>query len=61
MAGRSSTMIVTNTPAKDLVNTNFAYVSPADFRNFLVPGSRLAFALIADSFVLSVAYPFAAA
>ncbi|CAA3019895.1 vesicle-fusing ATPase [Olea europaea subsp. europaea] len=55
MAGRSSTMIVTNTPAKDLVNTNFAYVSPADFRNFLVPGSRLAFALIADSFVLSVA------
>lgn len=61
MAGRSSTMFVTNTPAKDLVNTNFAYVSPADFRNFLVPGSRLAFALIADSFVLSVAYPFAAA
>ncbi|CAI9785049.1 unnamed protein product [Fraxinus pennsylvanica] len=55
MAGRSSTMIVTNTPSKDLVNTNFAYVSPADFRNFLVPGSKLAFALISDSFVLSVA------
>ncbi|CAA2987388.1 vesicle-fusing ATPase [Olea europaea subsp. europaea] len=54
MAGRSSTMIVTNTPAKDLVNTNFAFVSPSDYRNFVVPGSKLAFALIADSFVLSV-------
>lgn len=60
MAGRSSgfgsktTMIVTNTPAKDLVYTNFAYCSPSDLRSFSVAGSKLAFALIADSFVLSV-------
>ncbi|KAL2472825.1 Vesicle-fusing ATPase [Forsythia ovata] len=60
MARRSPTMIVTSTPAKDLVYTNFAYVSPSDFRNFLVSGSKLAFALIGDAFVLSVTYPFAA-
>ncbi|KAL2472665.1 Vesicle-fusing ATPase [Forsythia ovata] len=53
MARRSPTMIVTSTPAKDLVYTNFAYVSPSDFRNFLVSGSKLAFALIGDAFVLS--------
>ncbi|EYU26385.1 hypothetical protein MIMGU_mgv1a002228mg [Erythranthe guttata] len=51
MAGRSPTMIVTNTPAKDLAYTNFAYCSPSDLRNFLVPGSRLAFALIGDVFI----------
>lgn len=51
-------MIVTNTPAKDLAYTNFAYCSPTDFRNFLVTGSRLAYALIGDVFVLSIAYPF---
>jgi vesicle-fusing ATPase len=39
MAGRSSgfgsktTMIVTNTPAKDLAYTNFAYCSPSDLRS----------------------------
>ncbi|KAI3466115.1 hypothetical protein Pfo_022778 [Paulownia fortunei] len=55
MAGRSAAMIVTNTPAKDLAYTNFAYCSPSDLRNFLVPGSRLAFALIGDVFVLSIA------
>ncbi|KAL7143325.1 hypothetical protein ABFS83_08G184400 [Erythranthe nasuta] len=54
MAGRSPTMIVTNTPAKDLAYTNFAYCSPSDLRNFLVPGSRLAFALIGDVFVLCI-------
>ncbi|KAL8505872.1 hypothetical protein ACS0TY_016917 [Phlomoides rotata] len=58
MAGRSPAMIVTNTPAKDLAYTNFAYCSPSDLRNFLVPGSRLAYALIGDAFVLTIAYPF---
>ncbi|OIS99042.1 vesicle-fusing atpase [Nicotiana attenuata] len=62
MAGRfgsgASTMIVTNTPAKDLAYTNCAYCSPADLRNFLVPGSKLAYGLIADAFVLTLAYPF---
>ncbi|XP_073142368.1 vesicle-fusing ATPase [Henckelia pumila] len=48
------TMIVTNTPGKDLAYTNLAYCSPTDLRNFLVPGSRLAFALIGDVFVLTV-------
>lgn len=51
-------MIVTNTPAKDLAYTNFAYVSPGDFRNFVVDGSSKAYALIGDVFVLSIAYPF---
>ncbi|KZV25178.1 vesicle-fusing ATPase [Dorcoceras hygrometricum] len=51
-------MIVTNTPGKDLAYTNLAYCSPSDLRNFLVPGSRLAYALIGDVFVLTVAYPF---
>ncbi|XP_047311243.1 vesicle-fusing ATPase [Impatiens glandulifera] len=57
MAGRSgssATMIVTNTPAKDLAYTNCAYCSPSDFRNFLVSGTKLAFALVADAFVLSI-------
>ncbi|KAG6385450.1 hypothetical protein SASPL_154285 [Salvia splendens] len=51
MAGRSPTMIVTNTPAKDLAYTNFAYCSPADLRNFVVPGSGNAYALIGDVFI----------
>ncbi|VFQ69081.1 unnamed protein product [Cuscuta campestris] len=51
-------MIVTNTPAKDLAYTNLAYCSPADLRNFVVPGSNLAYALVANAFVLSVSYPF---
>ncbi|KAF5960214.1 hypothetical protein HYC85_001423 [Camellia sinensis] len=59
MAGRSgfgstATMIVTNTPAKDLAYTNFAYCSPSDLRSFSVSGPKLAFALVGDSFVLSV-------
>nr|GMD40462.1 vesicle-fusing ATPase [Ipomoea batatas]GMD43711.1 vesicle-fusing ATPase [Ipomoea batatas] len=57
MAGwSSSTMIVTNTPAKDLAYTNFAYCSPADLRNFVVPGSKLAYALVADAYVLSICH-----
>lgn len=55
---RPTTMIVTNTPAKDLAYTNCAYCSPTDLRNFLVPGSKFAYALIADAFVLTLAYPF---
>ncbi|XP_059662642.1 vesicle-fusing ATPase-like [Cornus florida] len=59
MAARSgfgpTTMIVTNTPAKDLAYTNFAYCSPTDFRNFSVAGSKLCFALVGDTFVLSLA------
>ncbi|RAL52485.1 hypothetical protein DM860_007342 [Cuscuta australis] len=47
-------MIVTNTPAKDLAYTNLAYCSPADLRNFVVPGSNFAYALVANAFVLSV-------
>nr|GME04228.1 vesicle-fusing ATPase [Ipomoea batatas] len=46
-------MIVTNTPAKDLAYTNFAYCSPADLRDFVVPGSKMAYALVADAYVLS--------
>lgn len=56
--GAASTMIVTNTPAKDLAYTNCAYCSPTDLRNFLVPGSKFAYALVADAFVLTIAYPF---
>uniref|UniRef100_A0A5B6Z5H3 Vesicle-fusing ATPase n=1 Tax=Davidia involucrata TaxID=16924 RepID=A0A5B6Z5H3_DAVIN len=58
MAGRSgfgsTTMIVTNTPARDLVYTNFAYCSPSDLRNFSIPGSKLFLALVGDAFVLSL-------
>ncbi|XAR68334.1 Vesicle-fusing ATPase [Bertholletia excelsa] len=60
MAGRSGfgsgmTMIVTNTPARDLAWTNLAYCSPSDLRSFVVPGSKLALALLGDVFVLSLA------
>ncbi|XP_021726132.1 vesicle-fusing ATPase-like [Chenopodium quinoa] len=50
----NDTMIVTNTPAKELVNTNFVYCSLADLRRFSSPVSRLVFALVGDSWVLSV-------
>ncbi|KAL6184996.1 hypothetical protein ACLB2K_041131 [Fragaria x ananassa] len=49
-----ATMIVTNTPAPDLVLTNLAYFSPLDLRTFAIPGTKLNLALIADAFVLSV-------
>lgn len=48
-------MIVTNTPAKDLAYTNCAYCSPSDVRQFVVPGSNIALALVGDVFVLSIA------
>ncbi|KAL8205496.1 hypothetical protein R6Q57_009047 [Mikania cordata] len=57
-SGSPTTMIVTNTPAKDLAYTNCAYCSPSDLRQFAVPGSNLALALVGDVFVLSIAYPF---
>ncbi|KAF5780898.1 putative vesicle-fusing ATPase [Helianthus annuus] len=46
-----SSMIVTNTPAKDLAYTNYAYCSPSDIRQFTVPGSNLALALVHDAFI----------
>ncbi|XP_058211082.1 vesicle-fusing ATPase-like [Rhododendron vialii] len=51
--GAATTMIVTNTPGKDLAYTNLAYCSHSDLRSFLVAGSHLAFAQI-DAFVLSL-------
>ena len=51
-------MIVTNTPARDLAYTNFAYCSPSDLRKFAVHGSNLALASVGDSYVLSISYPF---
>ncbi|KAI3667034.1 hypothetical protein L6452_42076 [Arctium lappa] len=45
-------MIVTNTPTKDLAYTNCAYCSPSDVRQFVVPGSNIALALVGDVFVL---------
>nr|XP_011463563.1 PREDICTED: vesicle-fusing ATPase-like [Fragaria vesca subsp. vesca] len=53
-----ATMIVTNTPAPDLALTNLAYCSPLDLQTFTIPGTKLNLALIADSFVFSVSYPF---
>lgn len=47
-------MIVTNTPARDLVSTNFVYCSLVDLRRLAAPGSRLVFAYVGDSWVLSV-------
>ncbi|EPS63732.1 n-ethylmaleimide sensitive fusion protein, partial [Genlisea aurea] len=47
-------MIVTNTPGKDLAYTNFAYCSPSDLRNFILPRTRIAYVSIGDVFVLSV-------
>ncbi|PSS05596.1 Vesicle-fusing ATPase [Actinidia chinensis var. chinensis] len=52
--GSKPRMIVTNTPSKDLAYTNFAYCSPSDLRSFSVSGSKLAFALLDDAFVLSL-------
>ncbi|GMY37369.1 vesicle-fusing ATPase-like [Fagus crenata] len=51
-------MIVTNTPAPDLALTNLAYCSHADLHGFSIPGTKFFLASIADSFVLSVSYPF---
>lgn len=51
-------MIVTNTPAPDLALTNLAYCSASDLQNYAVPGTKLFLALVGDSFVLSLSYPF---
>lgn len=62
MAGRSghdsSSMIVTNTPARDLVYTNLGYCSTSDLRKFAVHGSNLGLASLGDSCVLTISYPF---
>lgn len=65
MAGRfgfssssQPTMKVTSTPSTELALTNLAYVSSSDLPNFAVPGSKLFLALIGNSFVLSLRYPF---
>ncbi|KAL6561821.1 hypothetical protein OROMI_017422 [Orobanche minor] len=55
MANRSTAMIVTNIPAKDLAYTNFAYCSRSDLQTFFVPGSRLGYASIGDVLVLTIA------
>ena len=49
----SNPMIVTNTPAADLILTNLAYCSHADLYGFAILGTKLYLASIADSFVLS--------
>ena len=49
----SDPMIVTNTPAADLILTNLAYCSHADLHGFAILGTKLYLASIADSFVLS--------
>ncbi|KAL6520639.1 hypothetical protein OROMI_032199 [Orobanche minor] len=48
MAGSSSTLIVTKSPAKDLAYTNFAYCAPGDLQNFIIPESNNAYAFIGD-------------
>lgn len=53
-ASANINMIVTNTPAADLALTNFAYCASSEISKFAVPGTGLALALIADSFVLSL-------
>lgn len=61
MAGRSMqgplTMFVTNTPGRDLASTNCAYCSLSDIRNFIIPGSRFAYAQFGD-IILCIEYPF---
>ncbi|KAK9674096.1 hypothetical protein RND81_12G211100 [Saponaria officinalis] len=51
----NDTMIVTNTPGKNLVYTNFAYCSSADLRRFAVPELRFVYAIVGDACVLSIA------
>ncbi|KAL3740109.1 hypothetical protein ACJRO7_021398 [Eucalyptus globulus] len=51
-------MIVTKSPAVDLALTNLAYCCPSDLHHFAVPRTRLSLVSVADSFVLSVSYPF---
>lgn len=50
-------MVVVSTPSQDLALTNLAYCSFGDLRRFTLPGTKLAFALVGDSFVLSLRYP----
>ncbi|GMH24285.1 hypothetical protein Nepgr_026128 [Nepenthes gracilis] len=54
-SNESTTMLVTNTPDRDLVYTNFAYCSSADLRLFAVPGWKNFYASFGDLAVLSLA------
>ncbi|KAJ6852830.1 vesicle-fusing ATPase-like [Iris pallida] len=54
----SSNMIVVITPGQELALTNLAYVSAADLRKFAASGSTAYYALVGDSVVLSLRYPF---
>ncbi|GAB4846421.1 hypothetical protein Ancab_025426 [Ancistrocladus abbreviatus] len=51
----SMSMIVKNTPDRNLVFTNLAYCSAADLRKFAVPGSNKIYASFGDQCVLCVA------
>uniref|UniRef100_A0A7N0T661 Vesicle-fusing ATPase n=1 Tax=Kalanchoe fedtschenkoi TaxID=63787 RepID=A0A7N0T661_KALFE len=54
-SGRSEmTMVVTNTPARDLAYSNHAYCSPSDAKKFLLRGSDIALASVGDAFVLTI-------
>ncbi|KAF7803450.1 vesicle-fusing ATPase [Senna tora] len=54
-----TSLIVTNTPSQDLALTNLAFCSSSDLQNFAVAGSHNTFlALVGDTFVFSLAYPF---
>ncbi|OAY82158.1 Vesicle-fusing ATPase [Ananas comosus] len=57
-AAAVASMIVTSTPSQELALTNFAYCSPADLRRFAVSGSKHVLAMVGDSFVLTLRYPF---
>ncbi|XP_078427613.1 AAA-type ATPase family protein [Wolffia australiana] len=56
--GSGSSMIVVNTPSQDLALTNFAFCSTNDFRSLSTRGTGLVFAIVGDSVVLSLRYPF---
>ncbi|MCL7037787.1 hypothetical protein MKW94_026521 [Papaver nudicaule] len=50
----NTNMIVTSTPTSDLALTNFAFCASSDISKFIVPGTDLALALVANSSVLSL-------
>lgn len=55
--GDVPTMVVVSTPSQDLALTNLAYCSFGDLRRFILPGTKLAYALVGDAAVLSLRYP----
>ncbi|XP_020257515.1 vesicle-fusing ATPase-like [Asparagus officinalis] len=54
MAGRSSSMIVDNSPGNDFALTNCAFVSSHDFKKFAPPGSDSILASVGDSLILTL-------